>query len=591
MKTIITILFIISSVLFVSCKKDDSGNIKGPVSKEQAIKLCKEYIDASDVAVILDEIMPPNTDLSFDELLQFHSPNYSAWVIIVTPNVYVDTIQANCVIFVNIETGELEIVKDIAFKFDKYNYTVLKNYKTSSESQCIIQNKKNNNSLSTKSVSSSGNSYAILISGGEDQYNNYVRYYNNCSFFYNKLVEVYGLSKSSIRVLFANGSDNTNNMNYGTAQSPLLGNYPLDFDGDGINDIDYSATTNNIQFVINNFSQSLQSGDNLIIFVTDHGIRINNQSYICLWGDWLSASYFYQILSVIPQEVNVRIVFGQCFSGGFISNSLVNRTVIATSCSAYEKAKASSDYSTFLKEFTSALAEQSPTGSPVPSDVDGFYGVSFKEAYDWAYDRRPEGNTPQYSSSPSNFGDTYNIIGEDVVPPVLSGPDYMLYPSSGSFMVTGRHSDDSAVSWTCTGYQHAVSTSDSTATMPSNYSTIPYNRLQITANITTFRGLKSLSKWFTIWRGGTFNYVYNLSSNTGQCVIQDDGHSFTLLNHNTEMTGYTWYTDSDAIEIDFDGYYFADYSIVDEISYPFSVTCSYYNSHGQLVNIVQTYNN
>ena len=64
MRKLISLLCIIT-VLFVSCKKDDSRNIKGPVSKEQAIKLCKEYIDAADEAVVLDEIMPPNTELNY----------------------------------------------------------------------------------------------------------------------------------------------------------------------------------------------------------------------------------------------------------------------------------------------------------------------------------------------------------------------------------------------------------------------------------------------------------------------------------------------------------------------------------------------
>ena len=588
MKKTVFFLYIISSFCFASCKKDDSGDMKGPVSKDQAIKLCKEYIDAADAAVVLDDIMPPNTELNY-YWYTLVSPNYSSWVIMTTPNVYLDGVRIHWVIFVNVETGELEIIKDSIINLDNFKYTLLKTIKTSSS----IRNtsSRHNNLISTKTSNTSGLcNYAVIISGGFEAKQNYVRYYNNCNFLYNTLISEYNISKSNIKLLFANGSSNSLNMNTATYDHPQYADYPLDFDGDGLCDIDYSATSSNLYSVFASLSNTLTEGDNLFIFVTDHGDRLYDTSYICLWGENISSYSFASLVDMIPSSVKIQILLGQCYSGGFVSDLSANNRVIATACSAYEGALATSDYSTFLKEFTSALAEQTPTGSSVQSDVDGFYGVSFKEAYDWAYGRRPEGNTPQYNSTPSDFGDTYNIIGEDVVPPVLSGPDYMLYPSSGNFMVTGRHSDDSAVSWTCTGYQHAVSTSDSTATMPSTFSTIPYNRLQITANITTFRGLNSLSKWFTIWRGGTFNYIYNVTSGTGQCIIQDDGHSFTLLDHNTEMTGFTWYTDCDAIEIDFDGYYFADYSVIDEISYPFSVTCSYYNSHGQLVNIVQTYN-
>ena len=583
------ILFLFMALVFATACDKDNEKISGPVTRDQAVKLCKEYIDASDEAIVLNDIVLPNTDLSYNEYTNYSSPNYSAWLIIVTPNIFVDTIQSDWMIFVNIDNGELEIIKEVAFNRNNYDFTIIKGSKQSKATLINYVHPKKR-PLVTK-ASPLNNNYAVIISGGNSPEDNYARYYNNCKHFYNTLVDIYGYQKSNIKLLFANGTDNTNNMNYAYGSYVDLDDYPLDFDDDGLNDIDYAATIPNLLTVFSDLSLTLQPGDNLVIYVTDHGVRVLNESWICLWGDWLQSSQFAQMISSIPQSVKIQIILGQCYSGGFISSLSGNNRVIATSCAANEAAYANYQHSIFLNYFTSALAERFPSGESVPSDDDGWYGVSFKEAYDYAYSRAPEGNTPQYNSVPSDFGYIYSISGDNVAPPVLSGPDNLQYPSDGYFSVSGKHEEDSAVSWDCLNYQHVTTTSDSTATVPSNYSSVPYNRLQMVASVTTKRGVKTLSKWFTIWKGGIYTYTYNVTTGSGQCKINNDGRGFVLVDHNTDMTDFSWGTDSNAINIAFNGYYFTDYSVNGNITYPFTVTCSYDNPYGQKIHIVQTYNN
>jgi len=88
------------------------------------------------------------------------------------------------------------------------------------------------------------NSYAVIISGGYDEYYNWERYWNDCSAIYSTLISVYGYSKNNIYVLMSNGTDPSidRHLNDGSYDSS-----PLDLDGDGLPDIQYAATKNDIK--------------------------------------------------------------------------------------------------------------------------------------------------------------------------------------------------------------------------------------------------------------------------------------------------------------------------------------------------------
>ena len=95
---------------------------------------------------------------------------------------------------------------------------------------------------------------------------------------------------------------------------------PLDLDGNGTNDIQFAATSNNIKTTFSNLASRLTSNDYLFIFTIDHGnYDSSGNSSLTLWNDEnLYASTFAPWVNAINAKA-INIVMGQCFSGGFIS--------------------------------------------------------------------------------------------------------------------------------------------------------------------------------------------------------------------------------------------------------------------------------
>ena len=102
------------------------------------------------------------------------------------------------------------------------------------------------------------NCYAVIISGGANVSSNAERYWNDCSAIYSTLIYVYGYLKNHIYVLISDGTDPA------IDRALVNGNFdssPLDLDGDGLSDIQYAATKNNITTVFNSLSNILTSND------------------------------------------------------------------------------------------------------------------------------------------------------------------------------------------------------------------------------------------------------------------------------------------------------------------------------------------
>jgi len=71
-----------------------------------------------------------------------------------------------------------------------------------------------------------GQAYAFIISGGADQSNNHIRYWNDCAFIYRTLVQYYGYAHDHIRVCMSDGTNPAVDRSDGT-------NSPTDLDGNG----------------------------------------------------------------------------------------------------------------------------------------------------------------------------------------------------------------------------------------------------------------------------------------------------------------------------------------------------------------------
>lgn len=275
--------------------------------------------------------------------------------------------------------------------------------------------------LSNDSKSIAGRTYAVILSGGHNQFSNHERYWNDCSFVYQTLVNKYGVPKSNISVVMSDGTNPAPDMHATTGEYKSS---PLDLDNDGQPDIQYAATRANVKNVLSDLSQRIGKDDHLFFYVIDHGGTIDhkNQSYICLWNgeslhDYELADWFRPFNE---KSVYVNVVLGQCFSGGFIEDLSKVGCSVATASKGSESSWGCPDipYDEFVYHWTSAINGANAFGVPVASDVDKNHRVTMEEAFNYAYQedrQRPEEN-PQYESNPISVGEdlAFNNLPEAV---------------------------------------------------------------------------------------------------------------------------------------------------------------------------------
>ncbi len=250
--------------------------------------------------------------------------------------------------------------------------------------------------------------YAVIISGGIEKDRNYFRYWNDCSFIYQTLTKKYGIPKENIYPIMSDGDDPDVDMSVHFFQYI---SQPLDLDFDGINDIKLAATKNNVKNTLCELSTKLKEDDHLFIFVIDHGGRISQNSYICLWGR-NERLYDYELAEALApfaqNYVNINVVLGQCKSGGFIDDLKdINGCVVVAACEAEESSFACGDipYDEFVYLWTCAVNGANHLGDPIESDLDGNLRTTMLEAFNYAktHDRKSE--QPQYNSNPVYVGD------------------------------------------------------------------------------------------------------------------------------------------------------------------------------------------
>lgn len=249
--------------------------------------------------------------------------------------------------------------------------------------------------------------YAIILSGGVSRMSNYERYWNDCSFIYQTLTNKYGIPKENIFPIMSDGTDPSEDMLLTT------GGYtsqPLDLDNDGVGDIKLAATKANIQATLNALNTKLGEDDQLFFYVIDHGKSKANQSYICLWGEEdLSDAELASMLTPFTQKnVNVNVVLGQCFSGGFIDDLTKVGCVVATASAGSESSWACEDipYDEFVYQWTTAINGADHRGVKVYPDTDENGRITMDEAFIYAKDNdRRSSEHPQYVSTPISVGE------------------------------------------------------------------------------------------------------------------------------------------------------------------------------------------
>ena len=265
--------------------------------------------------------------------------------------------------------------------------------------------------------------YAVLFSGGINEVNNHIRYWNDLKFMYSTLINKYGYTDSGIYVLYANGVGRDNQMT-----------------------VDYSATQANLETVFNELRTKTTSKDFIFMFTTNHGggfkakdlahpdhggqvdadrdegeepiyestynMDLNGDGdqndqvawdeVLYSWGGDILDDNFPEIFKNLKYNKMV-IVMEQCYSGGPIFDMAQsgNNKIIMSAAGQYESSwsMGSGNYDEFSYYFTCAINGATPGGNTVNADANGDGKVSMVEAFNYARTHDTRAETPWYEDN------------------------------------------------------------------------------------------------------------------------------------------------------------------------------------------------
>ncbi len=213
--------------------------------------------------------------------------------------------------------------------------------------------------------------YALLINGISEQ-----RHWNDFSFLYRVLTQVYGYTKENIWIADSNSLKDQS-----------------DLDGDGRPDIQYGSNTQEILDLIGQLKMRLSGESQLLVVVNDHGDLNGSESTIYTMDGEIKAGEFAKLLNGVKAE-KVLSLFAQCFSGGFVRGVTAKGRVAMAASRNDEESWSSPDYhwDEWLYQVISAFAYQTHQGKLVDADQNRDGKISALEAFTYsvAKDRRPE---------------------------------------------------------------------------------------------------------------------------------------------------------------------------------------------------------
>ncbi|MCD8029719.1 MAG: C13 family peptidase [Bacteroides sp.] len=233
---------------------------------------------------------------------EISSPDYASWFVFIDEHPFANWEHPCKYVFIHAETGKYELREMTSPPSGDFEMSVVREVEV--EAGVLFDFSDIEPAPATR-ASDPSRLWAVIINGGANKENNYIRYWNDCSAIYSTLTKIYGYNKDQIYVLCADGTDPAPDRRL------LDGSYdssPLDLDGDGIPDIEYAARKSDVINVFHTLANKLTQDDILFVFVTDHGGRTGNTSYINLWANTTIMDYeFATLINNLPCK-NIQVV-------------------------------------------------------------------------------------------------------------------------------------------------------------------------------------------------------------------------------------------------------------------------------------------
>lgn len=586
MKRILPFVFA-AIMMAISCTKennDEPYNPDGsPITQAQALEIVKEDIDEYDFVCVSKSIVKKGTKFRSWDGHEGTVPRKS-WVVIINTKPLANSGQCWLYIYIDSYTGNADMDSWEWGEPDSFECDLVKCEMGSSskeESMAFLPRVP----IANASVSnSSSDNWAVIISGGARPEINWERYWNNCSAMYKCLRNVYNYRRDRIFVLMSDGvsSDPDRRLNNGWYESS-----PQDLDGDGNDDINYSATKANISTVFNYLRDHVAVDEQVLVFVTDHGSRHDDESYITLWGgSEISASEFANEVKKINDSSRKHVVLGQCYSGGFIGplSSCWNVSV-ATAC-AYNQAssaRSGSMYDEFLYHWISAAAGRAPGGAVVNADLNGYDGVSAEEIFRYSQNKDEKDETSQYASSPGSMGEKYGLSGEEFGYPVFTaGARHLTSNAEGYLFELSNLPRTYTTAWSSNknSVYFRQNTQSSVRAFKDTDEAMAEDQVKV--DLTTSFKTYSFKSDVYLWESG-INFTETLIGGS-----LSEG-SFFLPFNCPDVTSYEWMIDGAEYEVVNSGAHFIDFVLTGEVPEEYAVSVSFVNPLGSNTTIVRRF--
>lgn len=482
---------------------------------------------------ISDTVVSSGTKIAYNRVGHFvdvndcsyiQSPEFDSWILVIDNDPSISGRNYWTHIFVDVKSGEYSVVEiegRAVIKWDTSRNICIPSDRTSGAVIDNMQRIPERVGGTTR--------WAVIISGGCDSLNNKSRFYNDCVNVYTKLTQDLGYPKGNIFCLISDGTDPA--LDQRTSANTYVSSDP-DLDGDLTIDVQYNASRTSISTVFDNLSELVSSGDEVLVFMTDHG---SPYGLFYLWNyETLSPYQLNTELNKLGSSVMIDVVMGQCYSGAFVGPLSASNRTISTSCLSTENAWVTVyGYNFFLHYWTEAIP---------PSCVNDDSYVSPYELYlsSTVSIMHLVSQHPQYSSTPNNFGDTHSIKGELI--PYIIGSNYLSTTRNTQYNIV-NYPNPSSITWLVGHSVSIVSHTDSTAIVKGNI-TSPGHFFESPTTVTAQFEIDNITHKLTkniesVWKPGTFINGNNIWGSNGNYQVKHTGGEY----------GYMWGVDNSAWQI------------------------------------------